>query len=483
MAYIIVVNPQILSQTGMPWGGVFLATIIAAIIGTLVMGLFANVPYAQAAGMGLNAFFTYTVCFGLGFSWQQTMCMVFLCGLINILITVTKIRKMIILAIPESLQHAIGGGIGASVIISQHFGGHAYSRMKNSIRTAMLSFLLISLLLGGIGLCFSRQIMETLNTPADAMDIAVIYLNIYFYGLPFLFMYNILSSMFNALGESRIPLYLLIFSSVLNIFLDLYMVATLHLGVAGAAYATFIAQGISAVCSFLIFLRTLRRLDGKAETWFSKAEFSSMSRIALPSILQQSTVSIGMMLVQSVVNGFGTQILAGFSAGMRIESLCVVPMSAIGNALSSYAAQNIGAEKHERIPLGYRAANIMVAITAVILCLFLELLHRPLIALFLDGAPSAQTVATGEGYLRFIGFFFCMIGFKMAVDGILRGAGAVKVFTIANLVNLGLRVLIAKLGAPVYGIAMIWYAVPLGWLANFLISYGYYRTGKWKQIK
>ena len=96
MAYIIVVNPQILSQTGMPWGGVFLATIIAAIIGTLVMGLFANVPYAQAAGMGLNAFFTYTVCFGLGFSWQQTMCMVFLCGLINILITVTKIRKMII---------------------------------------------------------------------------------------------------------------------------------------------------------------------------------------------------------------------------------------------------------------------------------------------------------------------------------------------------------------------------------------------------
>ena len=115
MAYIIVVNPQILSQTGMPWGGVFLATIIAAIIGTLVMGLFANVPYAQAAGMGLNAFFTYTVCFGLGFSWQQTMCMVFLCGLINILITVTKIRKMIILAIPESLQHAIGGGIGQMV--------------------------------------------------------------------------------------------------------------------------------------------------------------------------------------------------------------------------------------------------------------------------------------------------------------------------------------------------------------------------------
>ncbi|WP_421780947.1 NCS2 family permease [Gardnerella sp. DNF01195] len=115
MSYIIIVNPNVLKETGMPWGGVFLATIIAAIIGTLVMGLFANVPYAQAAGMGLNAFFTFTVVKGLGFSWQHAMCMVFLCGLINIIITVTKIRKMIIRAIPTSLQHAIGGGIGLFV--------------------------------------------------------------------------------------------------------------------------------------------------------------------------------------------------------------------------------------------------------------------------------------------------------------------------------------------------------------------------------
>ena len=376
---------------------------------------------------------------------------------------------------------AIGGGIGASVIISHHFGGHNYGRMKTGIRTALLSFLFISLILGGIGLIFSQQIMEVLNTPADAIDIAVTYLNIYFLGLPFLFMYNILSSMFYALGESRIPLYLLIFSSVLNIFLDLYMVAVLNLGVAGAAYATFIAQGISAVLSLIIFIVTLQKLPGKAEGWLSKTEFSDMSRIALPSILQQSTVSIGMMLVQSVVNSFGTQILAGFSAAMRIESLCVVPMSAIGNAMSSYTAQNIGAEKEERISQGYRMGNFMIIVIAVILCLFLEIAHKPLIALFLDNAASSQTIVTGESYLKFIGFFFCMIGFKMAVDGILRGAGAVRVFTIANLVNLTLRVTIAKFGAPIWGVSMVWYAVPLGWLANFLISYGYYRTGKWKE--
>ncbi|MCI5493867.1 MAG: MATE family efflux transporter, partial [Lachnospiraceae bacterium] len=284
---------------------------------------------------------------------------------------------------------AIGGGIGASVIISQHFGERRYGVMKTAIFTAMTAFLAISLLLGGVGLCFSRQIMEALNTPADAMEIAVVYLNIYFYGLPFLFMYNIVSSLFNALGESRIPLYFLIFSSVLNVALDLYLVAVRDMGVAGAAYATFFAQGISAVLSFLVFLRTLRQFLEKAEHYFSREEFMAMSRIALPSILQQSTVSIGMMLVQSVVNGFGTQILAGFSAAMRIESLCIVPMAAIGNAVSSYTAQNIGADKKERVT---------------------------------------------EGYLRFIGFFFCLIGFKMAVDSLLRGAGDVKAFTIANLV-------------------------------------------------
>ena len=123
LSYIIFVNPAILSQTGMPWGAVFLATIIAAVVGTLVMGLFANVPYAQAPGMGLNAFFTYTVCFGLGFSWQQALAMVFICGIINIIITVTKIRKSIIKAIPVSLQNAIGGGIGIFI---------AYIGIKNA---------------------------------------------------------------------------------------------------------------------------------------------------------------------------------------------------------------------------------------------------------------------------------------------------------------------------------------------------------------
>ena len=250
---------------------------------------------------------------------------------------------------------AIGGGVGASVLTSQYFGAREYGRMKQSVSTALLTFLAVSLALASLGLAFGREFMVFLKTPEDILDMTVEYLNIYFMGLPFLFMYNVLSSMFNALGRSRIPLYLLIFSSIFNIVLDIYLVRSLGLGIAGVAWATLIAQGISAFLSFLIFLGELRGYPGadtKMESvrkFYSTEELFTMCRVALPSIFQQSTVSIGMMLVQSVVNSFGPQMLAGFSAGMRVESICIVPMAALGNAMSSYTAQNLGAEQEDRV--------------------------------------------------------------------------------------------------------------------------------------
>lgn len=377
---------------------------------------------------------------------------------------------------------AIGGGIGASVMVSRYFGAKDYDRMNLAAFTAILTFLIISVCLGGIGLLSGRNIMIWLNTPEDVLDIAVEYLSIYFMGLPFLFMYNVFSSMFNALGKSRIPLFFLIFSSLFNIALDFYTVTELQMGVAGVAWATLIAQGISAVLSLLVFLREIRRLGGKVSgRFYDRQELAAMTKIALPSIFQQSTISIGMMLVQSVVNSFGSQALAGFSAGMRIESICIVPMSGIGNALSSYTAQNMGAQKQERVVEGYRAANRMVVFFAVLLCLWLECFHRPLIELFLGEGGTETAISTGENYLIFIGWFFCLIGFKMAVDGLLRGAGDMKMFTVANLANLALRVVIAVTMASVFGIAMVWYAIPVGWFVNWAISYAQYRTGKWRR--
>ena len=205
-----------------------------------------------------------------------------------------------------------------------------------------------------------------------------------------------------------------------------------------------------------------------------------MARIALPSILQQSTVSIGMMLVQSVVNGFGEEMLAGFSAAMRVESLCVVPMAAMGNAISSFTAQNVGARKLERVKQGYHMGYAIVFSFAAVICLGLELGYRPLIRLFLGSEGTSLAIETGTGYLQFMGWFFALIGLKMITDGVLRGAGDMKMFTVANLVNLSIRVAVAMIFAPRYGIFMVWVAVPIGWLANYLISYAEYRTGKWK---
>ena len=205
-----------------------------------------------------------------------------------------------------------------------------------------------------------------------------------------------------------------------------------------------------------------------------------MAMIALPSILQQSTVSIGMLLVQSVVNGFGSEALAGFSAAMRIESLCIVPMTSIGNALSSYTAQNLGARQPERVVQGYRVANGMVIGCAAVICLILESFHGPIIRLFLGQDGTATALATGQDCIAFMGWFFCLIGFKMAVDGLLRGSGDMALFTVANLVNLFIRVFVAVVFAPRLGIALVWYAVPMGWLANWIISFSRYRTGRWK---
>ena len=210
---------------------------------------------------------------------------------------------------------AIGGGVGASVVVSRYFGSRDYGTMKRAVYTALLAFLAVSIALGGLGLLAGRRLMLWLQTPQDVFEMAMDYLNIYFLGLPFLFMYNVLSAMFNALGRSRIPLYLLIFSSVTNIVLDVYAVVELGMGVPGVAWATLIAQGISAVLSFVIFLREMRALPGTSDRCFDGPELGRMTRIALPSILQQSTVSIGMLLVQSVVNGFGSEVLAGYTAG------------------------------------------------------------------------------------------------------------------------------------------------------------------------
>lgn len=378
---------------------------------------------------------------------------------------------------------AIGGGNGASVLTSQYLGAKQHGRMKTSISTSLITFLAVSLVLGGVGFAMNGRILEGLNTPENIMGQARLYLGIYFLGLPFLFMYNVLAAIFNAMGDSRTPLYLLIFSSLLNVVLDIISVTWLGMGVDGVAIATVMAQGVSALISFALLLKKLRGYAQGPEDefrFYDTRMLGSGTKIAVPSILQQSIVSIGMLLVQSVVNGFGSAALAGYSAGSRIESICVVPMIATGNAVATFTAQNIGAGKLERVKKGYRASYGIIIGFSVLIAVVVSLTNGPIIASFLGGSMSPDAYAAGTGYLSFIAYFFVLIGLKACTDGILRGSGDVLVFTIANLVNLAIRVFGAFHFAPVWGVAAVWYAVPMGWMANYVISFARYLTGKWK---
>ncbi len=377
---------------------------------------------------------------------------------------------------------AIGGGIGASVLTSQYLGAEKYQEMKTSVYTFLITFACLSTLLALFGLSFNPLILSALGTPENIYEDAVLYLQLYFMGLPFMFMYNVLAANFNALGKSGIPLALLIFSSLLNILLDLVMVIGFGMGVDGVAIATVIAQGVSAVVSFLLLMLLLRSYPAQEKPrLFHIPVLLSGTRIAIPSIIQQSIVSIGMLLTQSSVNQFGSSALAGYTAGMRLESIAIVPMIGTGNAMSTFTAQNLGAGKPERVQQGYRISYGIIAAFALLLCVVCQFFYHPVLSAFMDTATSATAYETGAAYLRFIGWFFCLIGFKATTDGVLRGSGDVAVYMIANLVNLSVRVAVARICSPIWGIQMIWYAVPLGWGVNYLISYCRYRTGYWRK--
>lgn len=377
---------------------------------------------------------------------------------------------------------AIGGGMGASVLTSQFFGAKKYGKMKTAVSTFLFTFLIASVFLAVVGFFVNPYILRALKTPENVMEDAVLYLQIYFAGLPFMFMYNILSAEFNALGKSKIPLILLIFSSILNIWLDVWMVRDLGWGVAGVAIATVIAQGVSVIISFVIFMILLKNFENdEPMKLFDVSMFLRGTKIAIPSIVQQSIVSIGLLLTQSAVNAFGSSALAGYSAGSRLESICIVPMISTGNAMSTFTAQNIGAKREDRIKEGYRAAVMIVLAFGVLIILISQLFYEPIVKMFVEDTTSSVAYDTGISYFRFIGWFVFFLGLKTTTDGILRGSGDVTVYMIANLINLAIRVAVARLLSPIFGVEFVWYAVPIGWFVNFAISYVWYRTGNWKK--
>lgn len=375
---------------------------------------------------------------------------------------------------------ANGCGIGCGVVISQFYGAKLLDKVKTSIFTSIIFIAIFSFIIMILGVVFTDNILSLMNTPANIFSDSSIYMKIYFMSVVFLFLYNIINSSFNALGNSQTPLKFLLFSSFLNIFLDILFVVKFKSGVAGAALATLISQGLSAFLSLCSLLKSLKAIKCTIKIKiFDLLILKNISKIAVPSILQQSIVSIGNLLVQSLVNTYGSVVIAGYAAAVKIDSITILPMANMSNAVSTFTGQNIGAHKEERIRGGYKAALIMIGIFCAVIAGILILFGHKLIGLFVDSAANPGVIAVGTQYMRIVSIFYFFMGLMVITNGVLRGSGDMKVFLISTITNLSTRVIFAYGLAFLIGVSAIWYAVPLGWISASAVSVIRYRSNKW----
>ena len=378
---------------------------------------------------------------------------------------------------------ALGCNIGCSVIISQLFGAQKYAEMKTAIFTALIAFGVLSLFLMGIGLIFSSPMLHLLNTPFNIFEASGIYLRIYVLGMFFLFLYNISTGIFMALGDSRTPLYFLIASSLGNIVLDIVFVVYLKAGIAGIAWATFLAQGIASLLAFITLMKRLKKVKTPDRlALFSLPLLKKILRIAIPSILQQSFISIGNLLIQGLINSYGAAIIAGYASAMKLNTFAITAFTTLGNSLSSFTAQNIGAKQINRIKEGYRA-GLQIGFV-IILPFFIGyfFFKTYMISLFME-APTPIALETGQQFLTIVAPFYFVVAVKLVTDGILRGIGAMKPFMIATFSDLILRVFLSYVLAHFMGPLGIWLSWPIGWTIGTSLSVLFYRRSSTQNFR
>ena len=375
-----------------------------------------------------------------------------------------------------------GAGMGCSVVISQLFGAKEMKKLKTSIYTALISFLVLGLVLMGIGSFFSARLAEILDVPENIYEDAVSYLKIYMFGLPFLFMYNIANAVFNALGDSKKPLYFLIFSTVLNIILDIVFVVRFSWGVKGIAAATFIAQGMAAILAVSVLLHKVRKLEKKVNT-FQFDLLGSMMRVGIPTMIQNAIVSIGNLFVSRLVNSYGSDFIAGYSAALKINGFFMVVIVTIGNAVATFSAQNIGAEQMDRPGKGLRSGLIINYVYVALATIVVFVFGRELVGLFVKEGAVEEVYQAGIGYLRVVttsSLVFILLNNCCAVC---RGAGYMIAFTSTTLVDLIVRVGSAYLLAPKIGSAAVYWSVAIGWFVGAVMGVYFFASGKWKNVK
>ena len=379
------------------------------------------------------------------------------------------------------IAFAFGCNIGCSVVVSQYFGAKRYGEMKTAVHTGMIASAVTCLILMLIGIFGCDALLKLIRTPAEIFDDSSLYLDVYALGLPFVFFYNISEGIFSALGDSKTPFCFLAVSSLSNIGMDVLFVAGFHMGVAGVAWATFLCQGVSCVVALIFVFRRLRGMPSDEPSQaFSLPIFKKFAMVAIPSILQQSFISVGNIIIQGVINGFGPAVVAGYSAAVKLNNLVITSFTTLANGISNYPAQNLGAKKLERIREGFRAGAKMVWLLSIPLIALYWLGSDALIKLFVEN-PSRTALDTGRAFLRILSPFYLIISIKLVADGVLRGSSMMKQFMVSTFTDLTLRVALAFALSAAMGATGIWCAWPVGWSIAAVLSILFYRRGAWEQ--
>lgn len=377
------------------------------------------------------------------------------------------------------LAFAFGCNMGCSVTVSQMFGAKKLGEMKTAVKTAAVFSAVICSCLMLLGLVGADWLLSIIHTPYNIYDDSRLYLVIYAWGLPFMFFYNIATGIFSAMGDSKTPFFFLAVSSTVNVFVDILFVKVFEMGVAGVAWATFICQGLSCIASLIV---VLIRLSGIKTTepspFFSAKLLKRITIIAVPTILQQSFISVGNIVIQRIINEFGSGVVAGYSAAVKLNNLVITSFTTIGTGISNFTAQNIGAGRYSRLKEGFKAGRNMVWIISLPLVILYVTCGKYLVGFFMK-EPSAEALNTGVIILRILAPFYFVISVKLVADGILRGSTLMKQFMIATFTDLILRVILAYvLSGTALGSVGIWCSWPLGWIVGCAISVYFYKTRK-----
>lgn len=369
----------------------------------------------------------------------------------------------------------LGLAMGASAIFSQLYGAKRYKELKKTISTALLFLFFASLVITVITSVCLHPIIVFYQMLGKIAGYAAQYLRFGFLGVIFVGMYNAFAFLLRAFGDSKSPLYFLIASCVLNIVLDLVFVIGFHMEVVGVAVATFISQAASAIGCGIYTVKKMKFLNfEKQDLAFSYPAFKKVAGYAVLTALQQSISSFGMMLIQGLVNTFGATVMAAFAACSKVDSVANAPLQDLGNAFSTYTAQNKGAGENERIRAGFRTVSRLIIILSLAISLAAVVFAPDLITLFVN-KDARDVIRVGVGYLRTVPVFYVLLGFVVMFYGFFRGLGAIKISILLTVISQVLRVVLAYSFAPVKGFSGICWAIVTGWLLSDILGFYMYK--------